>query len=755
MGCRQDDNRVMEFVLMRLTFLDPPSGEKSSEVPKFSCVTEFRTMGVVMNIFLLDPSDCLLSAFVWCSSTNTIGLYALMDWTKPEYVFIDTGIEYVRVSHLLCTIIDSMSPQEVSANWSCILYDCHIVIHCEKPEAAHQYFYPFSLLRSHSTCLPTRNSYPLLTGLVRPARTLTKKFVFPRIAPPEITTRPMLTREEMMWLDTIAPHMLLMLPSSNGAPQLAPIPPAVANTPPFVASSSWNEQNGPAMASPTPALASSPPLDQENSPSAWGLATPSVPTPGAPLIPHASLPPQTHTPTVFPSNADPHVHSPDQTQQPNPFPFPTWYPESAHFVRQWWPTLPGIPRVSCTVVLLVMHDQETHRNRFVLAQHYFKVPIDWEMWIRGEGNSVTSGTSGNDTTADTKPDTREGEDELMKMWYVSKPFEVVRVFDDSDDDENAMIERPRPLVAVDFGHAVWIEYDEEAAPPAARPIPVQHHPTTTSESPAMAASAALPENNHSVHVHADGSENGAVGAVGSLDSGLDRHDLMSHEFLTLASHVMPYGIVHDDDDDNLEHEAEPEIDLEPKVLRFVTFPGYQDGVEEEWVEEEVVEEEEEEEEEEEFEGDGVRDVMIKGGKGKQNGVLVDGELVNGLGQGQQQRSNKGKNKGKGKEKAKNRSLMCVNGGSSASTMNGLHSKTPTSESAATLLKKQKKPQQERQLQKVRRRRRRERETEGVVRTLQVPDELDLGLVETINIDQSQGAVILSDRNGKIFILCYE
>jgi len=88
---------------MRLTFFDPPSGEKSSEVPKFSCVTEFRTMGVVMNIFLLDPSDCLLSAFVWCSTTNTIGLYALMDWTKPEYVFIDTGIDYVRRS-LLCTL---------------------------------------------------------------------------------------------------------------------------------------------------------------------------------------------------------------------------------------------------------------------------------------------------------------------------------------------------------------------------------------------------------------------------------------------------------------------------------------------------------------------------------------------------------------------------------------------------------------------------------------------------------------------------
>lgn len=47
------------------------------------------------------------------------------------------------------------------------------------------------------------------------------------------------------------------------------------------------------------------------------------------------------------------------------------------------------------------------------------------------------------------------------------------------------------------------------------------------------------------------------------------------------------------------------------------------------------------------------------------------------------------------------------------------------------------------------------EAEGVVRTLKVPDELNLGSVETINIDQSQGAVILSDRERKIWILCYE
>lgn len=49
----------------------------------------------------------------------------------------------------------------------------------------------------------------------------------------------------------------------------------------------------------------------------------------------------------------------------------------------------------------------------------------------------------------------------------------------------------------------------------------------------------------------------------------------------------------------------------------------------------------------------------------------------------------------------------------------------------------------------------ERETEGQVRTLEVPEELDMDSVETINIDQSQGAIILSVSEGQIFILCYE
>lgn len=92
---RYDDSRVMEFILMRLRFSDGPSGESASTPPLFSHVTGFKTTGVVMNVFLLDPVGRLLSGFVWLSTSNTIALYALLDWDKPEYVYIDTGIECV------------------------------------------------------------------------------------------------------------------------------------------------------------------------------------------------------------------------------------------------------------------------------------------------------------------------------------------------------------------------------------------------------------------------------------------------------------------------------------------------------------------------------------------------------------------------------------------------------------------------------------------------------------------------------------
>jgi hypothetical protein len=96
---RLDDTRVMELVLMKLVFPQSTkhSGVEASDdiTPVFSRVTEWKTVGVIMNIFLLCPPERLLSAFRWLSTTNTIALYVLLDWDKDEYTFIDTGIECV------------------------------------------------------------------------------------------------------------------------------------------------------------------------------------------------------------------------------------------------------------------------------------------------------------------------------------------------------------------------------------------------------------------------------------------------------------------------------------------------------------------------------------------------------------------------------------------------------------------------------------------------------------------------------------
>jgi hypothetical protein len=178
-------------------------------------------------------------------------------------------------------------------------------------------------------------------------------------------------------------------------------------------------------------------------------------------------------------------------------------------------------------------------TKYVLAQHYFTVPLHTA-----------------ETDADADPN-----DAMMRMWYVSVPFEVVCVTDQADEDEDVPEAPPRqrPLLAVDFGHAVWLE-----------------------------------------HVRAA-----------------------------------------DDEEDEEPYERGQ------KRLRFVSFPGVK------------------------LEGEG--HVVRSGVGGVGGGGGPDGSF----------------------------------------------------------------------------------EMEGAARTLAIPTELDLHEVETINIDQSQGAVILSVRQGKIFILCYE
>jgi hypothetical protein len=400
----------------------------------------------------------------------------------------------------------------ISSNWSCILYQGHIVIHCEESDAAFQHFYPLSLLHKYKTRLPRVDSVPVLSGHVAPSRTLKKKFIFPLLADANDVEASDSSDEsepdlEAEMASTINPEFLeTNIPASDDTQEAGPSSSQTTNSATDSSSPSSTSSAGSAASA---SSASSIPIPVENT---------------------------------------------------NPYPTPPWYPESAHFVRQWWPSLPHIPRVSCTVVLLAAHDQTTHRTRFVLAQHYFRVPLDHAEWIAGLHTAESESESGNgkapaavgraleeETRAQARAQAQD--DALMHLWYVSKPFEVVRVFDGLEEDDEGVQERPRPLVAVDFGHAVWIEYQ-------------------------------------------------------------------------------------DLDDDRSRGLLGPESENDPKCLRFVTFPPFSE----------------------------------------EHGVELD------------------------RSSAKK---------------------------------------------------------EGMVRTLETPPELDLGEVETINIDQSQGAIILSDKTGKIFILCYE
>jgi len=176
--------------------------------------------------------------------------------------------------------------------------------------------------------------------------------------------------------------------------------------------------------------------------------------------------------------------------KPSPFFTHTWYPESAHFVRQWWPTLPSVPRLSCTVFLLAEHNSEGHPVNFIIAQHYFDVPVSGgkvvsldqyqrqrQTELQADGiipqpNGATANGNARDTqgvgtdgaeavSALSDQDLGVGEGKpIGKMWFVSNTFEAVcSVEEDEENEFGEMVPgKCRPLVAIDFGHATWIEY---------------------------------------------------------------------------------------------------------------------------------------------------------------------------------------------------------------------------------------------------------------------------------------------------------
>lgn len=157
--------------------------------------------------------------------------------------------------------------------------------------------------------------------------------------------------------------------------------------------------------------------------------------------------------------------------------------------------MPGlnVPRLSCAVVLLErdpddQEGQEEGECRFVLAQHYFRVPLSGARVLKGKrrvrdfvadedadsdisedeeeegdgnyvGDEEEPGTSGLVTLPPgyTTPEDEEDAPLLNRMWYVSRPFSVVCASEGGGADGEEDLEE-RPLIAADFGCAVWLAY---------------------------------------------------------------------------------------------------------------------------------------------------------------------------------------------------------------------------------------------------------------------------------------------------------
>jgi hypothetical protein len=63
--------------------------------PVFTRITKFNTNGMVLNVFILNHSSRILSAYIYLPGSNTLGLYIVLDWDISEYIFFDTSIDCV------------------------------------------------------------------------------------------------------------------------------------------------------------------------------------------------------------------------------------------------------------------------------------------------------------------------------------------------------------------------------------------------------------------------------------------------------------------------------------------------------------------------------------------------------------------------------------------------------------------------------------------------------------------------------------
>ena len=89
--------RLWNLELRQIHFPGQKPDSEEQMNPSFSTlrVGSFKTLGIVMNVFLLDPEAPLLAWFVWIRRSNS-GLYVAFDWYKEEHYLCATGVSSIR-----------------------------------------------------------------------------------------------------------------------------------------------------------------------------------------------------------------------------------------------------------------------------------------------------------------------------------------------------------------------------------------------------------------------------------------------------------------------------------------------------------------------------------------------------------------------------------------------------------------------------------------------------------------------------------
>ena len=90
---RSRNSADCQLVCLRFSDENDPIPTK----PEFDQLSAFSFPGHVVSVYLLDPLKRLLSAYIWIEATNQLGLYMLLDWSIPVYVYINTGILFVGI----------------------------------------------------------------------------------------------------------------------------------------------------------------------------------------------------------------------------------------------------------------------------------------------------------------------------------------------------------------------------------------------------------------------------------------------------------------------------------------------------------------------------------------------------------------------------------------------------------------------------------------------------------------------------------